>query len=974
LRCFGPATKEYDPIGLTGGGLMSPALEVVGRESEVGSVHDFLEAVSGGPIALLIEGELGIGKTTLWREGIAEAGERGMQVLTSRPVEAEIALPFAVLGDLLGDVPDAVLGRLPDPQREALEVALLRAGTKPGGLQRRAVALGVLGAVRVLAKDAPLVVAIDDAQWLDPPSADALAFAARRLRDEPVGFFLARRVEASEETRVDIASALDADRLTRLAIGPLDVRSLDRLLRAQLGRQFLRPALVELQRVSGGNPFFALELGRALLTRDASLAPGEPLPVPATLNELVRERLAGIPTATREAALVVSALSRPTVQLVAAAAGGGGGAAALEKAEAAGILEVADGRVRFSHPLLASVVYAQTPPARRRELHARLAEIVDDPDEHALHLALAASGPDAQVAATVEDAARRARARGAPQAAAELWDRARMLTPPSDADAWRRAIEAGQCHLEAGDTDRARLLLEQVVASLPPGRERAVALTRLAWVGGWLGQGWTVSVGLFRDALAEIGDDPAARIEIERGLAWSIHLTGDVAAAEPHARAALELAERLGEPGVLASALADMAFFQTIRGRGIPTALIERALELEDPEDEWRSILGRARPAWVHGMLFEWAGDLDAARSTFTALRDTVLARGDEHTLGYVAHHLGRVECLAGNWELASRYAAECFEITVQTAQEELRAFALTIRALVDARLGRVAETRAATDEGLALALALDVVPAHLELLAIRGFLEYSLGEAREAHRFLGPLPRAVAEAGFGEPALFRFHGDAIETLLALGEHDAATALLAELDEQARVTGRVWALTIASRCRALLSAAAGDGHAAYASLDRALELHEQLQEPFERGRTLLVRGTLQRRNRKKRPARESLTQALAVFDELGAGLWSERARGELSRIGGRAPATLGVLTPTEERVAALVAAGRTYREVADALFISPKTVQWNLSKIYRKLGIRSRGELAARLARQGGSPGPAPDSDGQSPAVLPVPE
>ena len=940
---------------------MSPALEVVGRESEIDSVHDFLEAVPGGPIALLIEGEIGIGKTTLWREGIAEAGERGLQVLTSRPVEAEIALPFAALGDLLGDVPDAALGRLPDPQREALEVALLRAGTKPGGLQRRAVALGVLGAIRVLAEDTPLVLAIDDVQWLDPPSADALAFAARRLRDEPIGFLLARRAEASEESRVELETALDSDRLTRLVIGPLDIRSLDRLLRAQLGRQFLRPALVELQRVSGGNPFFALELGRALLTRDVSPAPGEPLPVPATLNELVRERLAGIPTAAREAALVVSALSRPTVELVAAAAGGGGGAAALEKAAAAGVLEVADGRVRFSHPLLASVVYAQTPPARRRELHARLAEIVDDPDEQALHLALAASGPDAQVAATVEDAARRARARGAPQAAAELWDRARMLTPPDDADAWRRTIEAGECHLEAGDTDRARLLLEEVVARLPPGRERAFALTRLAWVRGF-GHGWTVSVDLFRDALAEIGDDPAARIEIERGLAWSIHVTGNVAAAEAHARAALELAERLEEPGVLASALADMAFFQTIRGRGIPTALIERALELEDPEDEWRSILGRIRPAWVHGMLLEWAGDLDAARSTLTALRDTVLARGDEHILGQVAFHLGRVECLAGNWELASHYAAECFEITVQTAQEDLRSFALSTRARVDAHLGRVAETRAATDEGLPLALALGVVPAHLEMLAIRGFLEYSLGEAREAHRFLGPLPRAVAEAGFGEPALFRFHGDAIETLLALGEHDAATALLAELEEQARATGRVWALTIASRCRALLSAAAGDSDAAYASLDRALELHEQLQEPFERGRTLLVRGTLQRRNRKKRPARESLTQALAVFDELGARLWSERARAELRRIGGRAPATPGVLTPTEERVAALVAAGRTYREVADALFISPKTVQWNLSKIYRKLGVRSRAELAAKLAA------------GQTPAVPPVPE
>src|SRR5215471_14092145 len=230
---------------------MPPGLEVVGRESEIDSVRDFLDAVPGGPVALLIEGEIGIGKTTLWREGVAEAGERGLRVLLSRPVEAEIALPFAVLGDLLGEVPDAALGRLPDPQREALEIALLRAGTKPGGLQRRAVALGVLGAIRVLAEDTPLVLAIDDTQWLDSPSADALAFAARRLRDQPIGFLLARRADASEKSRVELETALDSDSLTRLLIGPLDIRSLNRLLRAQLGRQFLRPTLVELQRVSG---------------------------------------------------------------------------------------------------------------------------------------------------------------------------------------------------------------------------------------------------------------------------------------------------------------------------------------------------------------------------------------------------------------------------------------------------------------------------------------------------------------------------------------------------------------------------------------------------------------------------------------------------------------------------------------------------------------------------------------------------
>ena len=290
---------------------MPPASQVVGRESELESIHDFLD---GRPCRALprcsSSGSPGSGRRRSGAKGVAAAGDRGLVGSRScRPVEAEIALPFAALGDLLEHVPGDVLARLPEPQREALEIALLRAETKPGPLHGRAVAVGVLGAIRALAEHSPVFVAIDDVQWLDSPSADALAFAARRLRDEPVGFLLARRADARDDAPLPLESALDSTRVTRLPVGPLDLQSLDRLLRSQLDRQFLRPALVELQRVSGGNPFFALELGRALLARDVSPAPGEPLPLPATLNEVVRERLEGLPAEAAEAALVVSALS-----------------------------------------------------------------------------------------------------------------------------------------------------------------------------------------------------------------------------------------------------------------------------------------------------------------------------------------------------------------------------------------------------------------------------------------------------------------------------------------------------------------------------------------------------------------------------------------------------------------------------------------------------------------------------------------
>ena len=244
--------------------------------------------------------------------------------------------------------------------------------------------------------------------------------------------------------------------------------------------------------------------------------------------------------------------------------------------------------------------------------------------------------------------------------------------------------------------------------------------------------------------------------------------------------------------------------------------------------------------------------------------------------MSYIVHHLARVECMAGNWEQAARYAEECHETMAQTGQEEERPYALAIGAFVSAHRGLVEATRSATDEGLPLALRVGVLPAYFELLAVRGFLELSLGNPAEAHHFLGPLPQSVRKSGFGEPALFRFHGDAIETLLVLGRTEEATTLLAELEEQGTALQRVWALAVASRCRALLSAASGEIERADTELEHALELHDRLGEPFERARTLLVRGTIQRWTRKKRAARESLQAALAVFDSLGARLWSTR--------------------------------------------------------------------------------------------------
>jgi len=934
-----------------------PAL--VGRERELQELVRFLDAVRSGPVGLLFEGDAGIGKTTLWREAVSAALDRSYFVLSCRPVESEAQLAFSALGDLLEEVPDSAAADLPMPQRRALDVALLRMEAEGPPPLPRAVSLGVLGVLRALAASGPVVIAVDDVQWLDRPSASTLEFAVRRLRSEPIGIVLARRgVDADVPLALDRARPGEAVR--RLLVGPLGGDSLERLVRARLDVHLGPPALRQLEAASGGNPYFALELARSLEERDVPLGPGEPLPVPVSLRMLLGERLADLAPAAREVALAAAALARPTVALVGASLRSADPAAALAGAVDAGVLEIDGDRLRFAHPLIASVVYADAPAAQRRALHARIAEVVEESEERARHLALAAEAPDEDVAASLDRAARSVRARGAPGDAAELYEEARRLTPPLQTDdAARRAVDAAECHFEGGDFGRVRALLEEVTAGTHSA-ERARALAFLGWVRAHQ-EGFGVGADIFRAALEAVGPDIPRRIEIERGLAWSLHNLGDLHAAEIHSRAALEMAERLREPSLLARALANMAFHEAVTGGADPVSRIESALALDDP-GEWQTALGR--PRWIQAMILQWRGELEPAAAALDEMYRAAVDRGDEHSLPYIYFYLARVELLRGRFESASAYAQRQYEAAVETGQESERPFGLAIKALVDAHLGRVEAAREASDEGMPLALRLGVVPAYLELRAARGFLELSLGSHEEALRFLGSLREEVAKAGFGEPALFRFHGDAIEALVGLGKLEEAASLIGELEERGEALQHRWANAVAARCRGLLAAARGDLPDAFAALERAFELHEGLGQPLELARTHLVMGTIRRRSRQKRAARDSLQAALGSFEELGARLWAERARAELARIGGRAPAA-DALTPTERRVAELVAAGGTYREVADALFISPKTVQWNLSKIYRKLGIRSRAQLAASLAAARGA--------GSTPAGPPVP-
>ncbi|HET7744232.1 MAG TPA: AAA family ATPase [Gaiellaceae bacterium] len=918
------------------------AAELVGREEELGLV---LAALEDLPAAVLLEGEAGIGKTSIWRAALAELAARGVRVLSTRPVETESRLSYAGLADILDSVLEGALSALPSPQRRALEVALQRAEPEGGPPDQTAIAFAVLGGLRAATETAPVVVAVDDLQWLDPPSLFALAFVAGRLRAEAIGFLLAMRRRQPEPLPLELERRLGEERVRRIRLGPLSLGALSHLLQTRLEAGVSRPTLQRVHETSGGNPFFALELARALYQRGGQVAAGEPLPVPGELRVLLDARLAALPREAEESLLFAAAVPRPTLGLVAEAVREDP-LPSLRHCIEAGVLELDGDRIRFTHPLFASAVYATTESERKREVHRRLAAIVADPEERARHLALGTEGADADVASALDEAARIARARGAPQAAAELSELAFRLTPqlqPELGD--RRRLDAGAAHFEAGNTARASELFAEVVENTHAGSLRAEAVSRLARVHHYAAD-QRVAVRLFRQCLADPEGDARVRADAAEGLATSLFfLREDLAEAFTHARSAARIAEEEGSRDMLAAALGTQGMIEAVLGRVEAVPTLRMAVSLGEYANAFP--LGR-QPRFQLAVTRVWSDDLDAARADLEDIRQRAVEQGDESSLPFAFAYLSLAEYLSGRWQEAMRAAEEGADVALAAGQEIGRAFALSARALVASSLGLEEDARSDAEEALALAERGAMFATTTSLWAI-GLLELSLDDPASAHRHLGPLVARVEDAGIGEPGSIRFVTDDVEALVALGDRDAAVAQLERFEERARRVGRRSALAASRRCRGLLHLASGASDDALAELGRALDELARMPLRFERARTLLALGAAQRHARQRRNARGTLEEALRLFDELGASLWADRARAELGRISGRAPLR-GELTPTELRIAELVAEGLTNKEVAAALYVAPRTVEGTLSRVYAKLGVRSRTELARRLA------------------------
>jgi DNA-binding CsgD family transcriptional regulator len=940
----GSATAKTGAAGRTivvESGVVVSVPHLPGREDELAALLDLLEAPDELPAAAVVVGEAGIGKTTLWLAAVEAAQARGYLVLSCRPAEAEAAFSFVGLADLIGGVVSDVLPQLPRPQRRALEAALALSESEGAPAEQGVVASAFLGTLRNLGVSNRLLLAVDDIQWLDAQSLAMLRFALARLEAEPVAAILAAR----EDVPLWLRRGVPDERLLRVELGPLSVGALHELLRTRVGAVFPRPTLLQIWATSGGNPLFALELAYALQRRGGSVRPGEELPIPSNLEELVHERVDRLGAHGLELARIVAALADPMVRLVEAAAGRRA-ETGLSDAIDARILEVDGERLRFTHPLLRSAVWSRATPAQRRSLHARLAQVAPNTEQRARHLALATVQPSPEIAAVVEEAAESVHARGAAVAAAELAEQALQLTPASDAaNVHRRTRLAADRLMDAGDSSRAIVLLEQARATTPPGVERAAVLVCLSEAVNAV-HGAGEAFLLCWSALAEAEGDAELEATVHIRLADLMRFVegASVDRGLEHAELAVAAAARAGDPALRCRALAMFGLMRFVSGRGVPHAEMEEALALE------RSLGGSplTEATWTVGHQLAWSGeDVERAREHLHAYRDAMRARDsleEQHSL----HWLSLLEWRAGNWELADRYAGDLLALTAQTGAAGETPVLEEAAVRVAAYRGRIDDARARAEHALARAQELGIQVARAQYLWVLGFIELSAGDAVAALGHLRRAWRVFDELGYLEPGHRLELGDTLEALIAAGELDEAERRLTPWEERALALDRAWAIAILARCRALLCAARGDLEGAFAAFDDALAAHERSVYPFEHARTLLAQGVTQRRAKQRGAARVTLEQALAIFERLGAPVWAEKARSELARIGGRAPAR-GELTEAERRIAALVAEGRTNREVAAALFVTEHTVEGALTRAYRKLGIRSRAELAHRL-------------------------
>jgi len=916
---------------------------IASRQAEEQTLVDFLESAPQQPCALIIVGDPGMGKTTLWLDAVSRAGEQGFRVLSSRAAAAESVLAYTALADLLSDVDESIWDHLPAPQREGLDAALLRRRDDAPHTDARAVAAAFLAVIDRLAAQGPVLLAIDDLQWLDTSSANIVSFAARRLPAGAALLCTTRTEEAAAQLQLP-----SPDAVRRIRMQPLTVGELRQVLLLRLGASVSRPTLLRIHEIAGGNPFFALELAREV----GANARTSELSLPSSLNDLVSSRIGRLAPDAKDAMLAMASLPDPTVQQVAQATETPPDhlVELLGEAETQGVVAIDGNRLRFTHPVLAHGVYNGALPRRRRAMHRRLAELVAEPELRARHLALSDATGEPQTIEELDAAAEIARDRGAPAAAAELLELAIDL----GADEPHRRIRCATHYFDSSDPAHARQILDNVVAELPAGPVRADALHQLGLVRLY-DDSFLEAAELLESGLLDSADDAALRVRILITLSFALLNAARPDQAYERVQQAITEAERLGIATLISPALGMRAMMDFMSGRGFDEPALQRAVDLEERDAH---VPLAFRPSVQMTLLRAWTGELEAAHEEMAAVSQRCITLGEEGELIFAAFQLALIDIWRGDLKNAAIIADETLERAAQLGGDFPLFIALTIRAAVAAYGGRAGDARRGLRDAIAAAQRCGSMRLAEWPATLGGFVEVSCGDYQAAVNALEPLlPLTQIFPDSTEIISASFIPDAAEALIGLGRLDDAEPLVEALERNGRRLDRAWMLATGARCRAMLQAARGDLTAATATAEHAMTEHDRLPMPFERARTQLLLGQLQRRQRHRDAAATTLREALQTFEQLGTTLWADRVKAELARgMSGRRRAD--GLTPSEQRVAELAVAGMTNRDIAATLFISPKTVEVNLTRIYRKLNIRSRVELYHALESTKGPSAP----------------